>query len=124
MTPERWQQVKDLFVEAQQRGGDVRDEFLRTRCGEDRELFDEVESLLSAALRGGAFLAGADRHAWLDTQAALVLEAATVDAGLVGQRLGAYQILRRVGSGGMGEVYLAERVDAAYEKRVAIKVVR
>src|SRR5204862_5069449 len=35
-----------------------------------------------------------------------------------------YTILRRVARGGMGEVYLAERGDAAYDKRVAIKVIR
>jgi serine/threonine-protein kinase len=42
---------------------------------------------------------------------------------MLGDRIGAYRILRTVGSGGMGEVYLAERADAQFEQKVAIKVV-
>jgi non-specific serine/threonine protein kinase/serine/threonine-protein kinase len=124
MTPERWQQVKDLFVEAQQSDPGDRDACLRARCGQDLALLEEVSSLLSAAAREGGPLTAADRLAWLDTQAARALEGATLHAPLVGQRVGAYRILRLVGRGGMGEVYLAERVDAAYQKTVAIKVVR
>jgi eukaryotic-like serine/threonine-protein kinase len=41
-----------------------------------------------------------------------------------GARLGAYRLVRRIGTGGMGEVYLAERDDAQYRKQVAIKMVR
>src|SRR5262245_20694412 len=41
----------------------------------------------------------------------------------IGRRLGAYEILALIGSGGMGEVYRARRVDAEYEKEVAIKLV-
>jgi eukaryotic-like serine/threonine-protein kinase len=125
MTPERWQQVKGLFLEAQQVDEHRREAFLHGRCGDDLALLDEVVSLLAAAARGGEFLAtGTDGPAWLDTEAALAVEAATSAAGLAGQRLGPYQLLRRIGRGGMGEVYLAERVDAAYEKQVAVKVVR
>jgi serine/threonine protein kinase len=41
-----------------------------------------------------------------------------------GRRIGPYEIMRELGRGGMGVVYLASRVDAAYQKFVAIKVVR
>ena len=41
-----------------------------------------------------------------------------------GRRLGPYQLLELIGSGGMGEVYLAERIDHEFEQQVAIKVVR
>ena len=43
---------------------------------------------------------------------------------LEGQRLGPYRILRKLGSGGMGDVYLAERADEEYQQQVAIKLVR
>ena len=43
---------------------------------------------------------------------------------LEGQRLGQYRIVRKLGSGGMGDVYLAERADEEYQQRVAIKLVR
>ena len=43
---------------------------------------------------------------------------------LEGQRLGPYRIVRKLGSGGMGDVYLAERADEEYQQRVAIKLVR
>jgi eukaryotic-like serine/threonine-protein kinase len=42
---------------------------------------------------------------------------------MMGDRIGPYRLLRTLGAGGMGEVYLAERADAQYEQRVAIKVV-
>src|SRR5262245_29179944 len=125
MTQERWEQIKSLFLEAQQVDAGGREVFLRARCRDDPALRDEVATLLAAAARSGAFLAtGPDGPAWLDTDAALAIEAATGTQGLAGRRLGPYQLLRRIGRGGMGEVYLAERVDAAYEKRVAVKVVR
>lgn len=43
---------------------------------------------------------------------------------MMGDRIGPYRVLRTLGSGGMGEVYLAERADAQFEQQVAIKVVR
>src|ERR1700689_3169199 len=42
---------------------------------------------------------------------------------MMGDRIGAYRVLRTLGAGGMGEVYLAERADAQFEQQVAIKVV-
>ncbi|MEM8931595.1 MAG: serine/threonine-protein kinase, partial [Acidobacteriota bacterium] len=45
-------------------------------------------------------------------------------AGLVGQSLGPYRVVERLGAGGMGEVYLAERDDEEYRRRVAIKIIR
>ena len=45
-------------------------------------------------------------------------------AGAIGSRIGAYRIIGEVGSGGMGDVYLAVRDDDQYRKRVAIKLIR
>jgi serine/threonine protein kinase len=52
-------------------------------------------------------------------------ESRAEEAGaMIGRRIGPYRILRELGHGGMGAVYLAERADQQYEKRVAIKLLR
>ena len=123
MTPERWQRVKELFQEAQPLDATAREALLRRRCGDDTEMMSEVASLLSADGAKGAFLATGRTGPRTDPDGPpAALEA--LDPGLAGQRLGSYQILRRLARGGMGEVYLAGRSDAAYEKRVAVKVIR
>ena len=61
-----------------------------------------------------------DSDASLDTSA----KSATPTLDLSGSRFGQYLILRPLGAGGMGEVYLAERADRQFEQRVAIKIVR
>lgn len=89
---------------------------LRCRVGEEPAVLDEVESLLLAAHASGAFLVeSADRAPTAD---GLVPDAA------IGMRLGAWNINRLIGRGGMGEVYEATRADADFEQRVAIKLLQ
>ena len=57
-------------------------------------------------------------------EAALLLESGSDRLSLTGQRLGAYRVVREIGHGGMGAVYLATRDDDQYRKQVAIKVVK
>ncbi len=80
----------------------------------------ELESLLAAALEEDGFLSpgGALRGDLLDE--ALGEEG---DALPPGCTLGAYRVVEEIGEGGMGRVYLAERADGLFERRVAIKVV-
>jgi tetratricopeptide (TPR) repeat protein/tRNA A-37 threonylcarbamoyl transferase component Bud32 len=82
----------------------------------DGALADELEALLAAHAAAGDFLeweppddAGAEPP---------------VDDPLIGRRLGSYRLISAIGRGGMGTVYLAERVDAQVDQRVAIKVLR
>ena len=77
---------------------------------DDAALRAEVESLLAAAEQAGDFLA---RPA-----------VASATAAAIGQQLGPYRLLRELGSGGMGVVYLAERVDGQYRQQVAVKLSR
>ncbi len=117
MTPDRWQRVKLLFGDAVELAGEARVRFLDESCGEDAALRAEVDSLL---------VAHAHEHAVLDRPAADYVGGAA--PGLdpdrwVGRRLGAYEIVALIGVGGMGEVYRARRMDAEYEKEVAIKLV-
>ncbi len=94
-----------------------RDAYVAQACGDDSELRAEVESLLAFDNgAGGETLAGVVRGAATDFEA----ECLSVPPGA---RLGAYRILREIGRGGMGTVYLAERDDDQFRKRVAIKLV-
>jgi tRNA A-37 threonylcarbamoyl transferase component Bud32 len=115
VTPEQWQRAKALFTEASALPSDARAAFLAGACGADVELHDEVSSLLHAA--NGADSLPAARAAI----AAAALDAplrAALDAAL-GQQ---YEIVRPLGRGGMGTVYLAR--ERALERFVAIKVLR
>jgi serine/threonine protein kinase/tetratricopeptide (TPR) repeat protein len=110
--PEKWDQVKELFALALERDPEERTEFLRQACGADDSLRAEIESLLSSFDDAPAFLE--------DCPAADLLSAHS--SAIAGRRIGAYRIIRECGHGGMGIVYLAERADDQYRKRVAIKM--
>ncbi|MFY9560008.1 MAG: protein kinase [Terriglobales bacterium] len=107
-TSGRWQKIKDLFGEALELDAEKRKAFLDQACDGDPSLRREVDSLLAAS------------------------EPATKSDGqgttseqdrMIGRRLGAYEILKLIGSGGMAAVYLAIRADDQYRKRVAIKLI-
>ena len=110
--PEKWDQVKELFTLALERDPEERSDFLRQACGADDSLRAEIESLLSSFDDAPTFLE--------DCPAADLLSARS--SAIAGRRIGAYRILRECGHGGMGIVYLAERADDQYRKRVAIKM--
>jgi serine/threonine protein kinase/tetratricopeptide (TPR) repeat protein len=110
--PEKWDQVKELFTSALERDPEERSDFLRQACGDDDSLRAEIESLLSSFDDAPTFLE--------DCPAADLLSAQS--SAIAGRRIGAYRILRECGHGGMGIIYLAERADDQYRKRVAIKM--
>jgi serine/threonine protein kinase len=117
--PDRWRQVEDIVLGAADLPPEQRDAFLRRRCGEDTELRREAESLLAYDREEGAAIAGA-----IGGAAALLLDGPSPEGSVEGAVLGNYRIVREVGRGGMGAVYLAERSDRSFEKQVAIKLVR
>jgi eukaryotic-like serine/threonine-protein kinase len=108
MHPERFQRVERLFGAVVERP-DV--ERLAILAGEDPELIADVERLLAADSRAGRFLENA-----VASGAAAVLQQE------IGLRLGPYRLVRELGRGGMGVVYLAERDDEEFEQRVAVKL--
>jgi Tol biopolymer transport system component len=114
MTPERWQQINEVFHEALVRPAGERAAFLAEACAGDAELRTEVKSLLDAHGQPGDFI---DSPAY---EAAAELFVETPARLLVGKKLGAYHILKRLGAGGMGEVYLAE--DSRLGRQVALKL--
>ncbi|NBC85506.1 MAG: tetratricopeptide repeat protein [Bacteroidetes bacterium] len=117
MDAQRWETIQDLFDRAIARPETERMSFLDAACGDDIDLRMEVESLLGAHGATGPLdrLARDLMGSW----------SASLDrASREGDRVGPYRIVREIGRGGMGTVYLAERDDGTYEQRVALKVVR
>jgi serine/threonine protein kinase/tetratricopeptide (TPR) repeat protein len=113
-----WDRVNELFYAAVELQEDRRADFLKETCGKDDALRKEVEALLAAHEQAGAFIqtpALKNALEWL-TDSDEQLSA--------GKRIGAYKIIREIGRGGMGAVYLAERADEQYEKYVAIKLIK
>ena len=113
MTPERWEQVGQLYQAALELRPGERTSFLRQACGEDESLRREVESLLAVEEKAGDFLAAG---AIDDAAKALAAEQAFSP---VGKRLGQYEVRSFLGAGGMSEVYLAQ--DIKLERAVALK---
>lgn len=120
MTPELWQQVRNVVAEALELSPQERSEFLDRACSSDHVLRREVDLLLSSddAARS-SFLASSPLSIGLRGQdpdmTATVLEARL----RAGERIGPYLVVEFLQSGGMGEVYKA--IDTRLERTVAIK---
>ncbi|HKG22908.1 MAG TPA: serine/threonine-protein kinase, partial [Blastocatellia bacterium] len=117
MTPERWQKIEEVFQAAADRAFDEREAFLNQACGDDRELRNEVESLLAHEEVEDVFLRAPIKSA----AGSLVSRA---EEPVEGRRIGVYRVTGLVGRGGMGNVYHAVRDDDHYSQEVAIKVVK
>src|SRR5262245_27133679 len=117
MTAERWQRLQDLFDAAADLPGEQQAAFLNDACADDPTLRRQAESLILACEESTQGIHGAIRE---------VVKGAALEEGAsaVGRLIGPYKIIRELGHGGMGAVYLAARADDEYQKRVAIKVVQ
>ncbi len=112
LRPEDWARLKSIFSEAVGRAAAERATYIARACGDDSELRSEVESLLDAHERAGAFLDASTAGPSGEGDQAV--------ADLIGRTFGSYTIKAPIGSGGMGEVFLAH--DSKLDRDVAIKL--
>jgi eukaryotic-like serine/threonine-protein kinase len=114
MTPERFQQIKDIYCAALCQPEEARTLFVSDACGGDEELRREVESLISVHEQSGDFLS---RPA-IEDCLPIITEGAH---SLVGRRFGRFEILKLISASGMGDIYLA--YDTGLNRQVAVKSV-
>ncbi|HSU82387.1 MAG TPA: serine/threonine-protein kinase, partial [Thermoanaerobaculia bacterium] len=107
---DRWREVDRLFAAALDLPPDRRPAWLDEACAGRPELRQAIERLLAADAR---------RDSFLDQQPGAILTSALAEEG---ECLGPYRLLRPLGQGGMGTVYLAVRDDAPDERQVAVKI--
>jgi serine/threonine protein kinase/Tfp pilus assembly protein PilF len=115
MNPERYQKICDIFAEASEIAPENRAAFLDEKCGDDKDLLSEVESLLASDKESGDFI---EAPALEVAAEILADEKANTKIGL---EIGHYQIISLLGAGGMGEVWLAE--DVRLKRRIALKLI-
>lgn len=112
---QQWQRVKTILADALElESPKERTAFLEGSCDGDTTLMREVEALLAQSTQNLDELAE-------DTPLAFARHAPAQPSG---RRIGAYEIVREIGRGGMGAVYLAKRADGQFEKEVAIKLLK
>ena len=114
MTPERWQQINELYHDALELDTNRQATFLNQACAGDVGLRDEVESLIASHDQAGSFIS----EPALKVAARVLAEDQATS--LVGRRFSHYRIESLLGVGGMGEVYLAE--DTSLDRKVALKL--
>ncbi|MGI8786569.1 MAG: protein kinase domain-containing protein [Pyrinomonadaceae bacterium] len=111
-----WQNVKKIFLKALETPAPERARFVAENSGGNAEIIKEVESLLAAHELDAGFI---------ETPAvdlASILSNTTANGA--GKTFGNYKIVREIGRGGMGAVFLAERSDGEFSQQVAIKIIR
>jgi eukaryotic-like serine/threonine-protein kinase len=114
MDPRRWALIQDKFDVALTLSSPEREAYVARI--EDVLVREEVSSLLRATVSGAEFL---ERQ--FDPSAQTTTSCGSLP---LGRCMGAWRIIRFIGHGGMGEVYEAERADAQFEQRAALKVMR
>ncbi len=115
MKTKRWKQVDNLFASSLERPPSERAAFLKSACGDDEDLRQQVEKLLRADQNADDFLEG---PLFSKRPSSLSATESPEPEG----RLGRYVLIREINRGGMGSIYLANRDDDTFSRTVAVKV--
>lgn len=116
MDPERLRQVEELYHAALELPATERESFIQERCDNDEELRRELETLLAVKKSSNNFFEKPPL-----SLAAQMFAEKDKKSNLAGQEISHYKIIKLLGAGGMGEVYLAE--DTKLQRRIALKIV-
>jgi serine/threonine protein kinase len=118
MNPTRWAKISEIIETALEKTEPERSTYLTQICGEDTELRNEIESLLSYE---------ETENDVFENKQINPLNFAEIDkipSSYIGKQIGKYKITKPLGEGGMGAVFLGERNDGEFEQEVAIKLLK
>ena len=118
MTPQEWSRIKEVLEVVLELEPSARERYLDNACASREVNRVEIETLVRSYEESGTFLEGPVDIASMELLQEPVL------LPWAGRRLGPYQIIQKIGEGGMGTVFRATRMDGLYDKEVAIKVIR
>jgi non-specific serine/threonine protein kinase/serine/threonine-protein kinase len=115
LNPAQWKTVEDILAAALELPADQQAAYVAQSCTDSPEIKKEVEELLAAYQRA---------EKCLEPRAGKFQLPEAWDDSFLGTRIGTYKLVERIGDGGMGTVYRAERDDGQFQQVVAIKLVR
>jgi serine/threonine protein kinase len=115
MDPQRLKQIEDLYHAAMELPSAKREAFIKNNCGDDEDLRRELETLLAVNKSSNNFFASPP----LSLAAEMFLQKER-RVNLAGREISHYRIIKLLGAGGMGEVYLAE--DTKLHRQIALKI--
>lgn len=132
MSPVDWKKIEELFIAVADLSPTEQKTVLDRECYGDDQLRAEVDKLLAGDKNAGAFI---ETPIWTDSlfnnthskqefSSETETRSETDVNHLVGTRIGAFIIVKEIGRGGMGTVYLAERDDLEFKQKTAIKIIK
>lgn len=124
MDTRRWQLAGDIFEQLLDVPTSEREPLLSTLCGDDAELRGVVVSMLDSQESGHPGAGVLDAKTVAQKQFAAARAALERDSEAIDSRIGPWRLVRRLGAGGMGVVWLAERADGQFHQSAALKLIK
>lgn len=116
MNAERWQKIKNILENALETAPESRSVYLGEACGNDENLRNEVEKLLEFERTEEDILE--------QNPVSAVFQNENFAKSQIGRQIGNYKIISELGEGGMGAVFLAERIDGEFTQKAALKLIK